>query len=48
MKKMCIRDSYKGEELIDTYTTDENGQFTTEIVNNTWHINRKDFEVKQR
>ena len=26
---MCIRDSYKGEELIDTYTTDENGQFTT-------------------
>ena len=20
----------------------------SEIVNNTWHINRKDFEVKQR
>ncbi len=23
---------YKGEELIDTYTTDENGQFTTKVL----------------
>ena len=31
---------YKGEELIDTYTTDENGQFTTKyyICDNDWTI----------
>lgn len=31
---------YKGEELIDTYTTDENGQFTTKyyICGNDWSI----------
>ena len=34
--------------------TDEYGSFgwkledKNEIVNNAWHINRKDFEVKQR
>lgn len=31
---------YKGEELIDTYTTDENGQFTTEyyVCGDDWTI----------
>ena len=31
---------YKGEELIDTYTTDENGQFTTKyyVCGNDWSI----------
>ena len=31
---------YKGEELIDTYTTDENGQFTTDyyVCGNDWSI----------
>ena len=31
---------YKGEELIDTYTTDENGQFTTKyyICDNDWTV----------
>ena len=31
---------YKGEELIDTYTTDENGQFTTDyyICDDDWTI----------
>ena len=31
---------YKGEELVDTYTTDENGQFTTKyyICGNDWSI----------
>ena len=31
---------YKGEELIDTYTTDENGQFTTRyyICDNDWTV----------
>ena len=31
---------YKGEELIDTYTTDENGQFTTKyyICGNDWSV----------
>ena len=27
--QMCIRDRYKGDTLIDSFTTDENGQFTT-------------------
>ena len=37
---MCIRDSYKGEELIDTYTTDKNGQFTTKyyVCGNEWTV----------
>ena len=31
---------YKGEELVDTYTTDENGQFTTKyyICGNDWSV----------
>ena len=31
---------YKGEELIDTYTTDENGQFTTKyyVCGNDWSV----------
>ena len=31
---------YKGEELIDTYTTDENGQFTTKyyVCGNDWTV----------
>ena len=31
---------YKGEELVDTYTTDENGQFTTKyyVCGNDWSI----------
>ena len=31
---------YKGEELVDTYTTDENGQFTTKyyVCGNDWSV----------
>ena len=31
---------YKGEELIDSYTTDENGQFTTKyyVCGNDWKV----------
>ncbi len=31
---------YKGEELIDTYTTDKNGQFTTKyyVCGNDWTV----------
>ena len=37
---MCIRDSYKGETLVDKYVTDKNGQFTTKeyVCDNDWTI----------
>ena len=43
-KELAYKDGkysiYKGEELIDTYTTDENGQFTTKyyICDNDWTV----------
>ena len=38
--------SEKWEKNINILCTQK--RKSSEIVNNTWHINRKDFEVKQR
>ena len=37
-----------GEKIIFYFEKSHEDSYKNEIVNNTWHINRKDFEVKQR
>ena len=37
-----------GEKIIFYFEKSHEDSYKNEIVNNTWHINRKDFEVKPR